>query len=48
MRLSNQPHRFYAGVDLHARSLFTHILDERGQTVFEQDRPAGPSCSSTW
>ena len=44
MRLYNQPHRFYAGVDLHARSMFTHILDERGRTVFERDLPAGPDA----
>jgi transposase len=42
MRLYNQPHRFYAGVDLHARTMYTHVLDERGRTVFERDLPAGP------
>src|SRR5688572_26573983 len=39
----NQPHRFYCGVDLHARSLFAHVLDHKGRTVFEQDLPAGPA-----
>jgi hypothetical protein len=29
MRCSNQPHRFYCGVDLHARTLALHILDAR-------------------
>ena len=29
MRTYNQQHRFYAGVDLHARSMFTHVLDSR-------------------
>src|SRR5215208_1940901 len=38
----NQPHRFYCGVDLHARTLFTHVLDHKGKTVFEQDLPANP------
>ena len=42
MRLYNQQHRFYCGVDLHARSMFTHILDDKGKTVFECDLPAGP------
>ena len=42
MRLYNQQHRFYCGVDLHARSMFTHILDNKGKTVFERDLPAGP------
>jgi transposase len=40
----NQPHRFYCGVDLHARSLFTHVLDAKGRTVFEQDLPADPEA----
>jgi len=33
-------HRFYADIDLHARSMFTHVLDDKGQTVFEHDLPA--------
>ena len=38
----NQQHQFYCGVDLHARSMFTHILDTKGKTVFEEDLPADP------
>ena len=38
----NQPHKFYCGVDLHARSMFTHVLDHKGKTVFEEDLPADP------
>lgn len=37
-------HSFYAGVDLHARSLFLHVLNARGKTVFEQDLPAEPGA----
>jgi len=44
MRCHKQHHRFYAGVDMHARSMFTHILDQKGKTVFEKDLPAEPSC----
>jgi hypothetical protein len=44
MRLYNQSHQFYCGVDLHARSMFTHVLDERGRTVFARDLPAGPDA----
>ena len=44
MRLYNQAHAFYAGVDLHARSMFTHVLDERGKTVLERDLPACPEA----
>ena len=43
MRFYKQPHALYAGIDLHARSMFIHILDEQGQTRFEQDRPARPA-----
>ncbi|MBI1832559.1 MAG: hypothetical protein HYR84_14050 [Planctomycetes bacterium] len=39
-----QPHAFYAGIDLHARSMFTHILDHAGATVFERDLPASPEA----
>ena len=42
MRMTyNQPHRFYCGVDLHARTLFTHVLDAKGKTVL-------PLWSRTW
>ena len=44
MRFYNHPHAFYAGVDLHARSMFTHILDSAGATVFEADLPASPEA----
>ena len=40
----NTQHRFYCGVDLHARSLFTHILDHKGKTVFEEDWPMRPGA----
>ena len=41
MRFYNTQHPYYCGVDLHARSMFTHILDQEGKTVFERDLPAG-------
>src|SRR5271163_2270449 len=44
MRFYNTQHAFYCGVDLHARSMFTHILDHEGKTVFERDLPAGPDA----
>ena len=40
----NQAHQFYAGVDLHARSMFVHVLSARGKTVFERDLPAEPDA----
>ena len=42
MRCYSGQHRFYAGVDLHARTMYTHVLDAAGQTVFEQDLPTDP------
>ena len=44
MRFYKQTHRFYCGVDLHARSMFVHVLDHEGQTLFEKDLPAGPDA----
>jgi transposase len=44
MRCYQQQHRFYVGVDLHARTMFTHVLDADGTTVFEKDLPADPEA----
>ena len=44
MRFYNHTHAFYAGIDLHARSMFTHILDQNGTTVFARDLPASPEA----
>jgi transposase len=35
--------RFYAGVDLHARSLFLVVLDRDGQARFSRNLPAAPA-----
>ena len=35
--------RFYAGVDLHARSLFLVVLDQTGQTRLARNLPAAPA-----
>jgi len=40
----NHPHRFYCGVDLHARTMFLHVLDHKGKTLFEQDLLADPAA----
>jgi len=44
MRFYNGSHAFYCGVDLHARSMFTHVLDHAGATVFARDLPARPDA----
>src|SRR5215468_887931 len=44
MRFYNQQHRFYCGVDLHARTLSLHILDATGKTVFAKTIAASPDA----
>ena len=44
MRFYKQPHSHYCGIDLHARSMYCHILDQQGQTVFDRDLPAAPAA----
>jgi transposase len=44
MRFYNQQHRFYCGVDLHARTLSLHVLDAQGQTALAKTIPAGPEA----
>ena len=48
MRLYSPPHnsapRFYCGVDLHARTMYTHVVDARGTTVLDQNLPAHPDA----
>ena len=44
MRFYNRQHPHYCGVDLHARSMFLHILDAQGQTRFERNLPASPAA----
>lgn len=43
MRYYTGRHRFYCGVDLHARTMFTHVLDDQGRTAFEKDLPTEPA-----
>jgi transposase len=44
MRFYTSQHRFYAGVDLHARSLHLCVLDHTGQVVFDKNLPARPDA----
>src|SRR5206468_11706962 len=44
MRFYTQQHRFYAGGDLHARTLYLHVLDADGRTRFDQNLPARPDA----
>jgi hypothetical protein len=40
MRFYTAQHRFYCGVDLHARTMYLCILDHAGQVVFDKNLPA--------
>jgi transposase len=44
MRFYQQPHRFYCGVDLHARTMYLCILDHAGAIVLHKEVPAEPSA----
>jgi hypothetical protein len=44
MRFYNQQHRFYCGVDLHARTLSLCILDAQGTTVLHDTIAATPTA----
>ena len=40
MRFYTQEHRFYCGVDLHARTMYLCILDAAGQVVYDHNLAA--------
>lgn len=44
MRFYNQPHRFYCGVDLHARTMYLCTLDQAGNLVLHHEVPAEPAA----
>ena len=45
MRFYNQPHRFYCGIDLHARQKYVCILDhERGDVLVHKEIPCDPDA----
>jgi transposase len=42
MRLYQQQHSHYCGVDLHARSMYLCLTDSRGRVLLHKDLPANP------
>jgi hypothetical protein len=42
MRFYTHTHRFYCGIDLHARSLHLCVLDPAGTVALDQNLPARP------
>lgn len=44
MRFYTQPHQFYCGIDLHARSMCVCILNQEGQILVHRTLPADPAA----
>jgi len=44
MRFYDRQHRFYAGIDLHARTMRLCILDSAGSVVFDANLPCRPDA----
>src|SRR3989454_8452269 len=42
MRFSTQQHKFYCGIDLHARTMYLCILNQAGEILVHRNMPAGP------
>ena len=42
MRFYTQEHKFYCGIDLHARSIYVCILDSHGEILVHRNMSAGP------
>ena len=44
MRFYTKQHRFYCGIDLHARSMYVCILDQAGEVLVHKNLPADPAA----
>jgi predicted NBD/HSP70 family sugar kinase len=44
MRFFNQQHKFYCGIDLHARKIYVYIIDKQGKTRVHQNLKADPEA----
>jgi transposase len=42
MRFYTKQHRYYCGIDLHARSMYICILDSQGEIVLHRNMPCTP------
>jgi transposase len=43
MRFYTEQHRYYCGIDLHARSMYVCVLDQKGQTAVHRKLPTEPA-----
>ena len=44
MRFYNQQHKFYCGIDLHARKMYVCIIDQKGKTRVHQNLKTDPAA----
>jgi hypothetical protein len=44
MRFSTQPHHFYCGIDLHARTMYVCLLNRGGEIVVHRNMKASPDA----
>ena len=42
MRFYTKQHRYYCGIDLHARSMYVCILDPQGEILLHKNMPCAP------
>jgi hypothetical protein len=42
MRFYNKQHKFYCGIDLHARKMYVCILNEQGKTMVHKNLKTDP------
>src|SRR5215467_8869741 len=42
MRFYTKPHKFYCGIDLHARTMYLCVLNQEGEILLHRNMPAGP------
>jgi hypothetical protein len=43
MRFYNQRHKFYCGIDLHARKMYLCIIDAQGKTKLHKNLDTDPA-----
>ena len=43
MRFYTKQHRFYCGIDLHARTMYVCIVNHDGEILVHRNMPAGPA-----
>ncbi len=44
MRFYTQQHRYYCGIDLHARSIYLCIMDQSGEILLHRNMRANPEA----